>query len=100
MPIVPGPGAEFADFGNRDLLFGLTSDEAWVNLTKEDLQVSGIRNRYAHSEKNRVKENTKYINYTVVSFLFGSLVFLANFSITVPCFRDIFVSRIKSFELF
>ncbi|KYN05223.1 Neuroligin-3 [Cyphomyrmex costatus] len=42
MPIVPGPGAEFADFGNRDLLFGLTSDEAWVNLTERDLQRSII----------------------------------------------------------
>jgi len=39
MPIVPGPGSEFADFGNRDLLFGLTSEEAWVNFTEEDLQV-------------------------------------------------------------
>lgn len=39
MPLVPGPGAEFANFGNRDLLLGLTSDEAWVNLTDEDLQV-------------------------------------------------------------
>lgn len=39
MPIVPGPGSEFADFGNRDLLFGLTSEEAWGNFTEEDLQV-------------------------------------------------------------
>jgi len=52
MPIVPGPGAEFANFGNRDLLFGLTSEEAWVNLTEEDLQVSGICNRNDHSEKS------------------------------------------------
>jgi len=52
MPIVPGPGAEFANFGNRDLLFGLTSEEAWVNLTEEDLQVSGIRNCNDHSEKS------------------------------------------------
>jgi len=52
MPIVPGPGAEFANFGNRDLLFGLTSEEAWVNLTEEDLQVSGIHNRNDHSEKS------------------------------------------------
>lgn len=39
MPILPGPGAEFADFGDRDLLFGLTSEEAWINLSEEDLKV-------------------------------------------------------------
>lgn len=45
MPIVPGPGAEFADFGDRDLLFGLTSEEAWVNLSEDDLQVRLQRDR-------------------------------------------------------
>lgn len=40
MPLVPGPGTEFASFGDRDLLLGLTSEEAWVNLTDEDVQVS------------------------------------------------------------
>ena len=39
MPLVPGPGAEFANFGDRDLLLGLTSEEAWVSLTDDDLQV-------------------------------------------------------------
>lgn len=55
MPIVPGPGAEFADFGNRDLLFGLTSEEAWVNLSEEDLQVSEIPNGGDHSKKEARK---------------------------------------------
>lgn len=40
MPLVPGPGTEFANFADRDLLLGLTSEEAWVNLTDEDLMVS------------------------------------------------------------
>lgn len=40
MPLVPGPGTEFASFGDRDLLLGLTSEEAWVNLSDEDVQVS------------------------------------------------------------
>lgn len=44
MPLVPGPGTEFANFGDRDLMLGLTSEEAWVNLTDEDLQVS-VRGR-------------------------------------------------------
>lgn len=43
MPLVPGPGTEFANFGDRDLMLGLTSEEAWVNLTDEDLQVKGRR---------------------------------------------------------
>lgn len=43
MPIVPGPGAEFADFGDRDLMFGLTSEEAWVNLSEDDLLVRSMQ---------------------------------------------------------
>lgn len=39
MPSIPGPGSEFAEFGDRDVLMGLTSDEAWLDLTEEDLQV-------------------------------------------------------------
>lgn len=77
MPIVPGPGAEFADFGDRDLLFGLTSEEAWVNLTEEDLQVSEIRSR-DHPDKNtkNAKEkNEMYWLYRTFLFFFGSSVF-------------------------
>lgn len=43
MPLIPGPGTEFANFGDRDLLLGLTSEEAWINLTDDDLQVSRKR---------------------------------------------------------
>ncbi|KYN31771.1 Neuroligin-1 [Trachymyrmex septentrionalis] len=60
MPIVPGPGAEFADFGNRDLLFGLTSDEAWVNLTEEDLQ----RNIHVRVSSASPKKNGNGLNET------------------------------------
>lgn len=67
MPIVPGPGAEFADFGDRDLLFGLTSEEAWVNLTEDDLQVSGICGDYPGEETRKEIYN---INYTVILFVF------------------------------
>lgn len=45
MPLVPGPGTEFANFGDRDLMLGLTSEEAWVNLTDEDLQVRVARSK-------------------------------------------------------
>ena len=40
MPLMPGPGSEFANFGDRDVLMGLTSDEAWLELTEQDLEVS------------------------------------------------------------
>jgi len=80
MPIVPGPGAEFADFGDRDLLFGLTSEEAWVNLTENDLQVSGICGNYPGK-----KHAKKYINYTL--FVFNPPFLLKTSSqITMPYF--------------
>ncbi|KAK0163026.1 hypothetical protein PV327_006740 [Microctonus hyperodae] len=37
LPLVPGPGSEFAALGNRDLLIGLTSCEAWLDLSEDDL---------------------------------------------------------------
>lgn len=40
LPLVPGPGSEFAALGNRDLLMGLTSCEAWLDLSEDDLKVS------------------------------------------------------------
>ena len=42
MPLTPGPGAEFATFGDRDLIMGLTSVEACLDLSEDDLQVSGV----------------------------------------------------------
>jgi len=43
MSIVFGPGSEFADFGGREILFGLTSEEAWLDLSEEDLEVRSQR---------------------------------------------------------
>ena len=40
MPLMPGSGSEFANFGDRDVLMGLTTDEAWLELTDQDLEVS------------------------------------------------------------
>ena len=48
MAIVPGPGAEFANFGDHDLLMGLTSGEAWLDLTNDDLQVRLERLNKSH----------------------------------------------------
>lgn len=39
-PLGPGPGSEFAALHNRDLLIGLTSSEAWLDLNDDDLKVS------------------------------------------------------------
>lgn len=39
MPLTPGPGSEFATFGDRDLIMGLTSVEACLDLSADDLQV-------------------------------------------------------------
>lgn len=92
MPIVPGPGAEFADFGDRDLLFGLTSEEAWVNLTEEDLQVSGIT-------PEKKKDVKKYINYSRIPFAFNLPVLLKNrfpeYNIIFHNIRNVSVKRQK-----
>lgn len=53
MSIVSGPGSEFADFGTREILFGLTSEEAWVNLSEEDLQVRSRHNRRSGRRETR-----------------------------------------------
>lgn len=42
MPLLPGPGSEFANFGDCDVLMGLTTDEAWLELTEQDLEVRSI----------------------------------------------------------
>ncbi|KAG5311788.1 NLGN1 protein, partial [Acromyrmex insinuator] len=69
MPIVPGPGAEFADFGNRDLLFGLTSDEAWVNLTEEDLQNGLNETRRDRILRTYVRNTYRYHLHEIYSTL-------------------------------
>ncbi|XP_018392784.1 PREDICTED: neuroligin-1-like [Cyphomyrmex costatus] len=69
MPIVPGPGAEFADFGNRDLLFGLTSDEAWVNLTERDLQNGLNETRRDRILRTYVRNTYRYHLHEIYSTL-------------------------------
>lgn len=43
MPLTQGPGAEFASFGDRDLIMGLTSVEACLDLSEDDIEVSGFK---------------------------------------------------------
>ncbi|GAB1862912.1 Neuroligin-1-like isoform X2 [Camponotus japonicus] len=69
MPIVPGPGSEFADFGNRDLLFGLTSEEAWVNFTEEDLQSGFNETRRDRILRTYVRNTYRYHLHEIYSTL-------------------------------
>ncbi|KAL6432160.1 hypothetical protein ACFW04_006691 [Cataglyphis niger] len=69
MPIVPGPGAEFADFGDRDLLFGLTSEEAWVNFTEEDLQNGFNETRRDRILRTYVRNTYRYHLHEIYSTL-------------------------------
>ncbi|XP_046835012.1 neuroligin-1-like isoform X3 [Vespa crabro] len=69
MPLVPGPGAEFANFGNRDLLLGLTSDEAWVNLTDEDLQNGLNETRRDRILRTYVRNTYRYHLHEIYSTL-------------------------------
>ncbi|KAL0105708.1 hypothetical protein PUN28_015876 [Cardiocondyla obscurior] len=69
MPIVPGPGAEFADFGDRDLLFGLTSEESWVNLTEEDLQNGLNETRRDRILRTYVRNTYRYHLHEIYSTL-------------------------------
>ncbi|XP_020284974.1 neuroligin-1-like [Pseudomyrmex gracilis] len=69
LPIAPGPGVEFADFGDRDLLFGLTSEEAWVNLTKEDLQSGLNETRRDRILRTYVRNTYRYHLHEIYSTL-------------------------------
>ncbi|XP_025153435.1 uncharacterized protein LOC105182503 isoform X2 [Harpegnathos saltator] len=69
MPIVPGPGAEFADFGNRDLLFGLTSEEAWLNLSEDDLQNGLNETRRDRILRTYVRNTYRYHLHEIYSTL-------------------------------
>ncbi|XP_014488378.1 PREDICTED: neuroligin-1-like [Dinoponera quadriceps] len=69
MPIVPGPGAEFADFGDRDLLFGLTSEEAWVNLSEDDLQNGLNETRRDRILRTYVRNTYRYHLHEIYSTL-------------------------------
>lgn len=65
MPLVPGPGSEFANFGDRDVLMGLTSDEAWLELTEQDLEVRYIHTHtyilYSYHSEARARVITRII---------------------------------------
>ncbi|XP_076751901.1 neuroligin-1 [Xylocopa sonorina] len=69
MPLVPGPGAEFANFGNRDLLLGLTSKEAWVNLTDADLQNGLNETRRDRILRTYVRNTYRYHLHEIYSTL-------------------------------
>lgn len=49
-PLLSSPGSEFAAFNNRDILIGLTSSEAWLDLNEDDFKV-----RWKYSWKNLYK---------------------------------------------
>ncbi|XP_014610613.1 PREDICTED: neuroligin-1-like [Polistes canadensis] len=69
MPLVPGPGAEFANFGDRDLLLGLTSDEAWLNLTDQDLQNGLNETRRDRILRTYVRNTYRYHLHEIYSTL-------------------------------
>ncbi|XP_017760218.1 PREDICTED: neuroligin-1-like [Eufriesea mexicana] len=69
MPLVPGPGTEFANFGDRDLLLGLTSEEAWVNLTDEDLQNGLNETRRDRILRTYVRNTYRYHLHEIYSTL-------------------------------
>ncbi|CAK9806527.1 nlg-1 [Anthophora quadrimaculata] len=69
MPLVPGPGTEFANFGDRDLLLGLTSEEAWVNLTDEDIQNGLNETRRDRILRTYVRNTYRYHLHEIYSTL-------------------------------
>lgn len=69
MPLLPGPGAEFANFGDRDLLLGLTSEEAWVNLTDEDIQNGLNETRRDRILRTYVRNTYRYHLHEIYSTL-------------------------------
>ncbi|XP_076244904.1 neuroligin-4, X-linked isoform X2 [Calliopsis andreniformis] len=69
MPLVPGPGTEFASFGDRDLLLGLTSEEAWVNLTDDDIQNGLNETRRDRILRTYVRNTYRYHLHEIYSTL-------------------------------
>ncbi|XP_076391761.1 neuroligin-1 [Megachile rotundata] len=69
MPLVPGPGTEFANFADRDLLLGLTSEEAWVNLTDEDLMNGLNETRRDRILRTYVRNTYRYHLHEIYSTL-------------------------------
>ncbi|XP_034173229.1 neuroligin-1 [Osmia lignaria lignaria] len=69
MPLMPGPGTEFANFADRDLLLGLTSEEAWVNLTDEDLMNGLNETRRDRILRTYVRNTYRYHLHEIYSTL-------------------------------
>ncbi|XP_020720014.1 neuroligin-1 isoform X2 [Bombus terrestris] len=69
MPLIPGPGTEFANFGDRDLLLGLTSEEAWINLTDDDLQNGLNETRRDRILRTYVRNTYRYHLHEIYSTL-------------------------------
>ncbi|XP_031786863.1 neuroligin-1 isoform X2 [Nasonia vitripennis] len=69
MPLVPGPGSEFANFGDRDVLMGLTSDEAWLELTEQDLESGLNETRRDRILRTYVRNTYRYHLHEIYSAL-------------------------------
>ncbi|XP_066583918.1 uncharacterized protein [Prorops nasuta] len=69
LSVVPGSGAEFANFGERDILLGLTSEEAWVNLTDDDLENGLNETRRDRILRTYVRNTYRYHLHEIYSTL-------------------------------
>ncbi|XP_058802673.1 neuroligin-1-like [Phymastichus coffea] len=69
MPLLPGPGAEFANFGDRDVLMGLTSDEAWLELAEQDLENGLNETRRDRILRTYVRNTYRYHLHEIYSTL-------------------------------
>ncbi|XP_023247129.1 neuroligin-4, Y-linked-like [Copidosoma floridanum] len=67
--LMPGPGSEFANFGDHDLLMGLTSDEAWLELTEQDLQNGMNETRRDRILRTYVRNTYRYHLHEIYSTL-------------------------------
>ncbi|KAH0554197.1 neuroligin-1 [Cotesia glomerata] len=69
LPLVPGPGSEFAALGNRDLLMGLTSCEAWLDLSEDDLKNGINATRRDRILRTYVRNTYRYHLHEIYSTL-------------------------------
>ncbi|KAJ8686523.1 hypothetical protein QAD02_022317 [Eretmocerus hayati] len=69
MPQVPSPGIELATFGDLDVLMGLTSDEAWLELTEQDLEDGVNETRRDRILRTYVRNTYRYHLHEIFSTL-------------------------------
>ncbi|XP_051158312.1 neuroligin-1-like isoform X1 [Leptopilina boulardi] len=69
MPLTPGPGSEFATFGDRDLIMGLTSVEACLDLSADDLQNGFNETRRDRILRTYVRNSYRYHLHEIYSTL-------------------------------